>query len=112
MAKYRTQTQDAPEPIKPKVVKPGRVGDGKIGVYDSRGRLRGQVGPNATSFGVARFHKQLGSTLGTKDGRPAWLAPTLADVSAQGSATPGSTADTLAGRSSRGATATTIRATS
>ncbi len=62
-----------------------------------------------TSAGVTRFHGQRGSKLGAVDGRTAWLAPTLAEVSAEGTAQPGSTADTLAARSSRGATATQIK---
>jgi hypothetical protein len=46
----------------------------KIGVYDSAGRMRGMVGLSATSATASRFHGRLGSKLGTKNGRPAWLA--------------------------------------
>ena len=67
------------------------VPDGKVGVYDGKGRLRGLVGPKATAATAARFHGQLGRKLGTKDGKPAWIAPTLGAVSAEGSATPGAT---------------------
>ncbi len=109
MSKFRTNTQDAPAPRKAKQVTPGVVPDGKVGVYDGKGRLRGLVGPKATSATASRFHGQLGSTLGTKDGKPAWLAPTLGEISAQGSATPGATGDTLADVSSRGVTATQVK---
>jgi len=47
----------------------------KIGVYDSAGRMRGMVGKSATSSTAARFHGELGSTLGKKNGRTAWIAP-------------------------------------
>jgi len=43
--------------------KSGTVPPGKVGVYDRAGRLRGHVGPKATSATAARFHGQLGSTL-------------------------------------------------
>lgn len=89
MTKFRKSTHDAPERRAAKQTTPGNVGDGKIAVYDGRGRMRGQVGPKATAATVSRFHGQLGSTLGTKDGKPAWIAPTLGAVSAEGSATPG-----------------------
>jgi hypothetical protein len=80
MTKYRTQTHDAPEPHKSKAIKPGRVGENKIGVYDHGPngalRLRGQVGHTATAMTAARFHSQLGSKLGTgPDGKQAWIAP-------------------------------------
>ncbi len=109
MTKFRTNTPDAPERRAPKQTKPGRVSDGKLGVYDGKGRLRGIVGPKATSSTAARFHGQLGSKLGTKDGKPAWIAPTLGAVSAEGSATPGAQGDTLADVSSRGVTATQVK---
>jgi hypothetical protein len=74
--KFRINTPDAPEPRKPKVGKPGKIGDGKIGVYDAKLRLRGVVGPLATATTAARFHGQLGSTIRTVAGRKAWVAPT------------------------------------
>jgi hypothetical protein len=117
--KFRTDTRDSLPPApKPKPQDaPGTIGAGRLGVYDAgpRGdgngrRLRGQVGPKATSALVGKFNKRLGSRLGTgPDGKPAWLAPTLAETSAQGSATPGATGDTLADVSSKGATATQIK---
>jgi hypothetical protein len=110
MTKFRTSAYDAPEPRKAKQTTPGTMPDNKIGVYDGKGRLRGRVGPGATSATASRFHGQLGSRLGTgPDGKPAWLAPTLADVSAQGSAMPGAQGDTLADVSSKGVTATQIK---
>lgn len=102
MTKYRTG-HDAPEPRKPKPETAGKIPPGKIGVFDRAGNLRGHVGHLATAVTAARFTKQP-MKLGTgPDGK------TLAWVSAQGSATPGSNADTLAGVSSRGATATKIQ---
>ena len=59
-----------------KVGKPGKIGDGKIGVYDSQLRLRGTCGPKMTSVGVSRFHGQLGSTIRIVAGKKAWVAPT------------------------------------
>ncbi len=117
MTKFRTNTPDAPERRAPKQTKPGRVADGKLGVYDGKGRLRGMVGPKATASTAARFHGQHGSKIGAgPDGKPAWIAPrmvetpsTLGAVSAQGSATPGATGDTLADVSSRGVTATQVK---
>jgi hypothetical protein len=109
--KFCTDTRDAlPLAPKPKPQdKPGTIGAGKLGTYDAKGRLRGQVGPKATAATVSRFIGQHGAKLGTKDGRPAWLAPTLAEVSAKGSHAPCSTGDTLADVSSKGATATQIK---
>ncbi len=57
-------------------LKPGRIANGKLGVYDAQGRLRGVVGQKASSATCARFHGQLGSTLGVVAGRKAWVAPT------------------------------------
>ena len=105
-----SRQDDAPERRAPKQAKPGRVADGKLGVYDGKGRLRGVVGPKATASTAARFHGQHGSKIGTgPDGKPAWIAPTLGAVSAQGSATPGAQGDTLADISSRGVTATQVK---
>ena len=60
-----------------KRLKPGKIGDGKLGVYDASMRLRGVVGPRATSVTAARFNRQHGSKIGKgPDGRKAWLAPT------------------------------------
>jgi hypothetical protein len=76
--KYRTDGRDArpPERAPKPQDKPGTIGAGKLGVYDHRGRLRGQVGPKATAATAARFTGQHGSKLGTgPDGKPAWLGP-------------------------------------
>jgi len=110
-SKYRTDTRDSIPPApKPKAEeKPGQIGKGKLGTYDARGRLRGQVGPKATAATVSRFIGEHGAKLGTKNGRPAWLSPTLAQASAQGTATPGSTGDTLADESSKGAAAAKVK---
>jgi hypothetical protein len=79
MTKYRTTGPDVHHDLAPKVVKPGKIGATKLGVYD-RGangelRLRGQVGALATSSTAARFHGKLGSTVQTVAGRKAWVAP-------------------------------------
>ena len=76
MAKYRTTGPDVHAGTAREVGKPGKIGDGKIGVYDAQLRLRGQVGPKATASTAARFHGQLGSTIRTVAGRKAWVAPT------------------------------------
>jgi hypothetical protein len=110
MRKFRTDTHDAPAPFKPtKAIKPGVIAPNRIGVYDGKGRLRGQVGPRATAVTASRFTGQRGMKLGKVNGRDAWIGPTLAEVSAQGTSTPGSTGDTIADISSRGATATQIK---
>jgi hypothetical protein len=110
---FRTRGYDLlppPPPAKPEDT-PGTIGEGKLGVYDHKGRLRGQVGKLATSATVSRFIGQHGAKLGTKDGRPAWLAPmTLAETSAKGTAAPDDDGDTLADISAKGATATKIKA--
>jgi hypothetical protein len=87
---------------------PGAIPSGKVPVYDGKGRHRGTVGPKATAATASRFNHQLGSKLGTKDGRPAWIGPTLAEVSAKGSHAPGSSGDDIADISSKGATQTKI----
>jgi hypothetical protein len=110
MSKYRTNTADAPQPIKTKPKEaPGTIPANKVGVYDAKRRLRAQVGRLATSATVARFVGH-GAKLGKVAGRDAWIGPTLADVSAAGvAATPDNPGDTLADVSSRGATATQIK---
>lgn len=119
-AKRRSHTSaDAPKPYTaPQVDTPGAIGSGKLGVYDAgpKGdgvgrRLRGQVGGLATSATASRFNGKLGSKLGPgPDGNSAWLAPTLAETSAQGTAaTPDNSGPTLANVSSKGATATKIK---
>lgn len=52
--------------------KPGAVPPGKIAVFDRKGQLRGHVGPRATSATAARFTKQLGAKLMTKNGQTCW----------------------------------------
>jgi len=83
--KFRTNTPDAPAPFKPtKQIKPGKIAPNRLGVYDSQMRLRGQVGPLATSSTAARFHGELGSKIGTgPDGKQAWLAPKTAEPNKQ-----------------------------
>lgn len=75
--KFRNHGPDVLAPFKPsKSIKPGVIAPNRLGVYDSQGRLRGQVGPLATSSTAARFHGELGSKLGPgPDGKQAWLAP-------------------------------------
>jgi hypothetical protein len=55
--------------------KVGEVPEGRHGVYDANGHLRGHVGPHATSATATRFTEQRGAVLGEKDGRKAWLTP-------------------------------------
>jgi len=55
--------------------KPGTVREGKIEIFDHKGRPRGHVGPKATAVTVARFIGLHGAKLGKKDGKPAWLGP-------------------------------------
>lgn len=58
---------------------PGRIGDGRFGVYDSNGDLRGQVTRGATSVTVARLTGRHGAEF--KDG--AWRMPKKGAVTAQ-----------------------------
>ncbi len=74
MAEFRTNTHDAPEPRTSKPTKPGTIPSNKVGVYDAKGRLRGLVGTKATSATASRFSGTLDNTLGTKNGRTAWIA--------------------------------------
>ncbi len=107
--KYRKQTPDAHEPIKKKPADPhGSVPENKVAVLDRKNRMRGQVGRLATSITASRFLNGRPASLQTVNGRQVWKE-TLAEVSAAGTTTPGSTADTLAGYSSRGATAVQIK---
>jgi hypothetical protein len=55
--------------------KPGEVPEGRIGVFDRNGHLRGHVGPKATSVTAARFTEQHGARLTKKDGRDSWTFP-------------------------------------
>ena len=73
--KCRTHGHDVMQPARAKAAKPGKIGEGKLGVFD-RGpdgelRLRGQVGALATSSTAARFHGKLGSTIQIVGGRKA-----------------------------------------
>ena len=54
---------------------PGVVPESRIPIYDHKDRMRGHVGPKATSVTVARFTGQHGSKLGKRDGREAWISP-------------------------------------
>jgi hypothetical protein len=83
MSKYRTDTRDSDATLAdvsaegttqgaPAVTIPP---PGRVGVYDPAGNYRGHVGPSATSSTAARFHGVLGSKLGKKNSKPAWLAP-------------------------------------
>jgi hypothetical protein len=94
--KFRTDGRDSVPPApKPKPQETGKIGAGKLAVYDAgpagdgKGRRhRGTVGPKGTSATASRFNKQLGSRLGRgPDGKQAWLGPTLAEVSAKGATT-------------------------
>jgi hypothetical protein len=82
MSKYRIGRDDAPERKDDEPVIPGHIPDGRLGVYDARGRLRGQVGKLATSVTARRFGLR-NPVLGQVDGRPAWRDQTLAEVSSE-----------------------------
>ena len=58
-----------------KTRKPGTVNPHKIPIYDDQDRLRGHVGPKATSVTVSRFTGKAGATLQKRDGRPSWTGP-------------------------------------
>jgi hypothetical protein len=76
MSEFRTHGPDVMQAQRSKKVVPGKIAPSRLGVYDGKGRLRGQVGPLATASTCARFHGQLGSKIGKgPDGKPAWLAP-------------------------------------
>jgi len=64
-----------PTPAKKPEPKPGILHDHHVPIYDHKGRMRGHVGPLATSVTVARFTGQHGAKLGKKDGRTAWISP-------------------------------------
>jgi hypothetical protein len=55
--------------------KPGEVAPNRIPIFDDQDRLRGHVGPKATSVTVSRFTGKAGAVLGKKDGRLAWIGP-------------------------------------
>jgi hypothetical protein len=55
--------------------KPGTIPPNKIGVYNSNDHLVGVVGPKATAVTAGRMAKQMGATLGKKDGRSSWTFP-------------------------------------
>jgi len=61
----------APTPRKTKPTKPGQVPEGKLGVFDHKGRLRGHVGKLASAATAARFGVP-DAELTTIEGRPAW----------------------------------------
>ena len=58
-----------------KTRKPGEVAPNRIPIFDDQDRLRGAVGPKATSVTVSRFTGKAGAVLGKKDGRTAWIGP-------------------------------------
>ena len=62
-----SETLDSP-------VKPGTIPDGKIGVFDEKGRCRGVMGTKAGLPTAARFLGHSNAKLGTVDGRDAWIA--------------------------------------
>ena len=64
-----------PPAIKKPPVAPGTLPKSRIPIYDYRDRMRGHVGPLATSVTVSRFIGQHGAELGKKNGRTAWVGP-------------------------------------
>ena len=46
--------------------------EGKLGVFDDKGRQVGHVGPRATEATAARLLGKRGAKLTKKDGRPVW----------------------------------------
>ncbi len=57
-----------------KRIRIGEPAPGKIPIYDHRSRMRGVVGPKASSTTVARFTGTHGATLQTVRGRKAWVS--------------------------------------
>jgi len=55
--------------------KPGEVQPGKVAVLDDKGRLRGHVGPRATSVSASRFTGKPGAVLGKTGDRDSWSFP-------------------------------------
>jgi hypothetical protein len=69
---FRTDPRDAmPKPSRTKTAKPGAVPPGRLGVFDSQGRMRGHVGKMATQATCVRFGVN-DAQLSTKDGRACW----------------------------------------
>lgn len=62
----------APVPRKAKAPTPGLPPEGRLGIYDSKGNMRGHVGPKASAATVRRFGIE--AELSEKHGRPAWCA--------------------------------------
>ncbi len=54
---------------------PGRIAEGRIGVFDHNGDLRGQVTRGATSATVARLTGRHGAELKQRDGKYEWHMP-------------------------------------
>jgi hypothetical protein len=72
MSKYRTG-HDAPEPRKPKFVKPGELPPGRIPIIDGNtGARRGHVGKLASEATVSRFGVH-NAKLDKRNGKPAWI---------------------------------------
>jgi hypothetical protein len=55
--------------------KAGEVPEGRIPIFDHDGNMRGHVTHAATQSTVSRFIGRHGSTLGTKNGKKAWIGP-------------------------------------
>ena len=56
MTEFRTNTHDAPKRRRDKKsVRPGQLPEGRLGVYDAKGSLRGVVGRLATAATCRRF---------------------------------------------------------
>lgn len=72
MAKFRTNTPDAPEPRTSKLGNIGEVPANKVEVLDHHGRHRGMVGRKATAAVASRFLGGRGVTLTTVNGRQCW----------------------------------------
>ncbi len=55
--------------------KAGEAPEGRLPIYDFEGNMRGHVTHAATQSTVSRFIGRHGSTLGTKNGKKAWIGP-------------------------------------
>ena len=58
-----------------KKLKVGEIPKSRIPVIDDQGRVRGRVGPKATSVTVSRFLGKHGAELKKHDGRLSWVGP-------------------------------------
>jgi hypothetical protein len=66
-----SREHDAPKRTTRALSTPGKIPEGRFGVYDGRGNLRGNVGRLATAVTARRFGA-IGAKLAKKNGKLAW----------------------------------------